>query len=360
MKKNEPKHVAAERIIMKAISQCDVDDKIPGERIFAKDLGISYMTARKAVDKLVEKGVLYRIPKKGTFVADPKAGTKEKKSIGYFLDNSIKEGLSSPYYSMIFNALEKEAAKNDYALVYFSDINDANSVKRLKQINGVIVSCFPRIEDMIQTINRRVPIICIDNKSSDKTIPSVTIDNFNAVIEATAYLCSLGHTRIGFITGLHDSNVGNDRLAGYLGALSNCGIDEDTNLIYRGDYSFETGAEGARHLLSLDEQPTAIICANDTMAIGAKKAIGGMGLTVPADISLVGFDDINVAAQISTPLTTLAAPVEEIAHHCLALLKSMMDGGDPDNRHISLPAPLVVRDSCAAIDNIKIAASKKK
>ena len=79
------------------------------------------MTIRKAVDNLVTEGVLYKLPTKGTFVADRKTSKKKTKIIGYFLDSKIVAGLTSPYYSLIFNALEKEAAKNGYSLIYFSD-----------------------------------------------------------------------------------------------------------------------------------------------------------------------------------------------------------------------------------------------
>jgi DNA-binding LacI/PurR family transcriptional regulator len=351
MPKHELKHINAEKMIRKAISHCEIGDKIPGERVFAKDLGISYMTARKAVESLVTQGVLYRIPKKGTYVADPKSAQKKTKNIGYFLDSSIEDGLSSPYYSLIFNALEKEATKNGYALIYFSDISESHTEKKMDKIDGAIISCFPRIENIVQDINKQVPVVCIDNNAADISIPSVTIDNSSAVTEAIVYLCSLGHRHIGFITGLDDSDVGKNRLAGYLGALSSCGMGEDANLIFRGDYSYETGEKGASYFLSLDTSPTAIVCANDTMAIGAIREISKKGLKVPGDISIIGFDDISVASQMTPALTTLSAPVPEIAEHSLTLLNAMMNGIDPDNRHITLPAPLVERNTCAAIEN---------
>lgn len=355
MDKTEPKHIYAKNKIRETIRPLEIDEKIPGERVLAKELGISYMTVRKAVDNLVAEGVLYKVPKKGTYVADRKAKKVGTKNIGYFLDGGIKDGVSSPYYSMIFDALEKEARKNGYSLMYVSDISGDNLPETLKKIDGAIISCFPRIENVIQDVNKIVPVVGIDNSSPDKTIPSVIIDNFNAVVDSINYLCSLGHERIGFVTGLDDSDVGRNRLAGYLSALRSNGIDEDNDLVFKGDYSFRTGVEAADYFLSLDRPPTAIMCANDTMAIGALKEVNKTGLSVPDDISVMGFDDIDIASQMTPGLTTISAPVEEIAKHSVNLLSSLIKGIELDNSHITLPGQLILRDTCASNKKSKVA-----
>ncbi|MGB5716908.1 MAG: GntR family transcriptional regulator [Gammaproteobacteria bacterium] len=337
------KYLFAQNKIKQAIKNLKIDERLPGERVFAKELGISYMTIRKAVENLVEEGVLYKIPKKGTYVADP--DKVELKYIGYFLDSSIKAGVSSPYYSMIFSALEREASKRGYALSYFTDSAESVSQKILEKVDGVIISCFPRIENLVQKIHEKLPVVCIDNRSPDESIPSLTIDNFNSVVDSVNYLCSLGHERIGFITGLDDSDVGKKRLAGYLSALKNHGIDEDTSLIFKGDYTFETGRTGADYFLSLNTRPTAIMCANDTMAVSAIKELSRRGLKVPDDMSIVGFDNIVISSQIIPALTTVSVPFEDIAKQAVALLDSVLNDNVPEDRHMTLPCRLVVRDS---------------
>ena len=145
-----PKYLLVEDHIKKAIKDKKIIDRLPGERLLAKDLGFSYMTIRKAIDNLVNEGVLYKIPTKGTFVAHNRNSKKiETLSIGYFLDSSIEAGISSPYYSLIFNALEKEASRHGYSLTYFSDGGEHNLNKVLKKLDGVIATCFPRIENII-------------------------------------------------------------------------------------------------------------------------------------------------------------------------------------------------------------------
>ena len=351
MNKPKPKYLLVEEKITQAIKNKQIDNRLPGERTLAKEYGYSYMTIRKAVDNLVAKGILYKLPTKGTFVADRKKAKKKTKIIGYFLDKSIVAGLTSPYYSLIFDSLEKQASKYGYSLIYFSDAGDPSSLRHLNNVDGVIISCFPRIESIVHEINKHVPVVVMDNSSSDKTIPSVIIDNFNGVRQSVDYLCSLGHKRIGFMAGLEDSDVGKNRFAGYQRGLSNHGIKLNEKLVFRGDYSFESGVNGADYFLSLNNPPTAIICANDAMAIAVIREAVQRGLSVPDDISIMGFDDISVASHITPALTTLAAPIEKITELAFNMLISMINGEKTESRHIALAAEPVIRGSCAIANN---------
>ena len=346
MDKTIPKYILVEDYIKKAIKQRSITDKLPGERSLAKELGFSYMTIRKAINNLVTAGVLYKVPTKGTYVADPATNKKKTRTIGYFLDSSIKSGVSSPYYSLIFNALEKTAADHGYSLVYFTDTDYAKLGNTLRKLDGVIASCFLRIENVIQTIKEIVPVVVIDNSSADKTIPSVIIDNFSAQIEAVDYLCSLGHKQIGFMTGLEDSDVGKNRYEGYKSGLSKHAIALNDELVFRGNYSFLSGINGADYFLSLAERPTAIMCANDSMALGALNRLHEAGLQVPGEISIIGFDDIEVASQIIPPLTTISAPINQIAQRSFDMLECLITGKALENRHVALAAGLVIRQTC--------------
>lgn len=349
MNKPLPKYILVQKKIKQAIKNKKIVNKLPGERTLAKEFGYSYMTIRKAVDNLVNEGVLYKLPTKGTYVADRKTGRKKTKIIGYFLDSSIVAGLTSPYYSLIFNSLEKKASKHGYSLIYFSDIGGANSLQHMNNIDGVIISCFPRIENIVHDVNQHLPVVVMDNSSSDKTIPSVIIDNFNGVSKSVDYLCSLGHKRIGFMTGLEDSDVGKNRYAGYMSGLSNHGLTMNEKLVFRGDYSFESGAKGADYFLSLKKPPSAIMCANDAMAIATIRQALQRGFNVPDDISVMGFDDIPVASQIHPTLTTLAAPIDKITETAFNMLISLMNGEKSESKHIALSAELVTRGSCSAV-----------
>ena len=345
-----PKYVLVENHIKKAIKKKIITDKLPGERTLAKELGFSYMTIRKAIDNLVSEGLLYKVPTKGTFVSTKKKTKRNKTlNIGYFLDKSVVAGISSPYYSLIFHAIEKEASKHNYSLVYFSDVSENKLRKVLKKLDGVIATCMPRVENIIQEIKESVPVVVLDNSAADKTIPSVILDNYNADVESVDYICSLGHKRIGFMTGLADSDVGKNRYAGYQHGLSKNGLALDESLVFRGDYSFRSGLKGAEYFLSLQDRPSAIICANDSMAIGAMRWLHQVGVKVPEEMSIVGFDDIEVASQIVPALTTVAVPINEIAEISVAMLKDLMLGKPLKSHHVALPAHLAIHQTCAEI-----------
>ena len=338
-----PKYLLVEDYIKQAIKQRKIVDKLPGERVLAKELGFSYMTIRKAIDNLVGEGLLYKVPTKGTYVADQKAQKPKTRIIGYFLDSRIAGGLSSPYYSMIFNALEKQTVRNGYSLIYFTDTSESNLHTVLKKLDGVIASSFLRVETLIQEIKAIVPVVAIDNSVSDKTIPSVIIDNFSAQVQSVDYLCSLGHKRIGFMTGLEDSDVGKNRYEGYKSGLIKQGIEIDPVLVFRGNYTFGSGVSGVEYFLSQADRPTAIICANDSMALGAINKLHQEGLGVPEHMSVVGFDDIDIARQITPPLTTISVPVDEIASCAFNMLEYLIEGKTLENRHVALDAHLVPR-----------------
>ena len=340
-----PKYLLVEDYIREQIKERKITDKLPGERSLARELGYSYMTVRRAIDNLVAEDMLYRVPTKGTYVNREQRHKHKTRSIGYFLDSSIKSGLTSPYYSLIFNALEKEAARHDYTLVYFTDSESTKLKNILQKLDGVIASCFDRIEHYIQRIKDRAPVVVIDNSAADKSIPSVIIDNFSALTDTMDYLCGLGHQRIGFMTGLIDSDVGKNRLEGYKTGLTRHGLKYDRKLVFRGNYTFASGREGAAYFTSRTQTPTAIVCANDSMALGCMSQLHREGHRIPQDFSVVGFDDIEVASQVIPPLTTVAAPIAEIARQAFALLRAQIDDETPQNTHIALPAELLVRDS---------------
>ncbi|MBN2829877.1 MAG: GntR family transcriptional regulator [Candidatus Cloacimonetes bacterium] len=351
MSNKTPKYLNVKEIIKDGIRTGEIVGKLPGERVMAEMYNVSYMTVRRAITELVEEGILHKFTTKGAFVSHSKMTPKITHNIGFFLDSGIKEGISSPYYSLVFEALEKEVKKKGYSLVLFSDSDDLNPINNKKKIDGAVICCFPRIENKIQELKRMLPIVLLDNLSTDKSIPSVTLDNFNSSSQAAHYLFALGHRRIGFISGLLDSDVCNERITGYTSALVSNGIKVDEKLIYNGDYSYESGEKGADYLLSLTPPPTAIMCANDSMAIGAMKSIRERGYRIPEDVSVIGFDDIKVSSMVFPSLTTITAPIERLAERVIAMLLAMIDGVDLDYQHVILPAPLTIRNSCAKVNS---------
>lgn len=181
---------------------------------------------------------------------------------------------------------------------------------------------------------------------------NVVISNDRSAAAAMAdHLVSLGHQRIGYITGPLDMKSTTERLDGFLDELQKLGNKLDPEMIANGDYTYESGVECARKLLTKPNPPTAIFASNDEMAVGAIKAAREMGLTLPDDLSVAGFDDSILASRSYPALTTIRRPVREMAGLATAKLIAAIDGREEDARVMNMVTPfLVSRESTVEIN----------
>ena len=172
-----------------------------------------------------------------------------------------------------------------------------------------------------------VPVVVVDPRvRPPEGLLSVGATNWQGGLDATAHLVALGHRRIGTITGDDAQANALARLAGYRTALIQAGIAPDDSLVRRGDFTVDAGYEGAWHLLSLDDRPTAIVASSDDTALGALRAVREAGLRVPDDVSLVGFDDLPIAAWLDPALTTVHQPLVEMGAAAVDLLHRARSG----------------------------------
>jgi LacI family transcriptional regulator len=167
-------------------------------------------------------------------------------------------------------------------------------------------------------------------------------------MQAMNYLIELGHRRIGFISGRFDLMSAIRRLRGYEDSLAQAGIPLDPDLIVQGDFTAESGLSCARQLLSLPVPPTAIFAANDQSALGAYQAAQEAGLSIPADLSILGFDNIPDAAQAEPGLTTIDQSIQEMGKIAIQMLIKLIEGEPLENQIIKTSTRLVIRGSCRA------------
>ncbi len=191
------------------------------------------------------------------------------------------------------------------------------------------------------------PIVMVNEFVPELQLPTVHIDNLTAAYEAVDYLFSLGHRRIGCISGPEHLTLCQYRLQGYIQALSRHGIPSDGHMVFRGEVNFQTGTAGLNALISRTYPPTAIFCHNDIIAFGALSQAKKNGLSVPADLSLVGFDDIAFATFCDPPLTTVAQPSYQLGREALLLLLQQVRQQAVGNASLLLDSKLIVRGSTA-------------
>lgn len=193
-----------------------------------------------------------------------------------------------------------------------------------------------------------IPTVIVEALLEDDTagaVPCIVSDNYGGALMGIQYLYQLGHRRIAYISG-SDVYQNRMRYQGYLDALAQVGIAIEPELVRSGRWSWQSGREAAQALFHLAEPPTAIFCANDTMALGAIPALRERGIRVPEDVSILGFDDIAFAEGSRPPLTTIRQPTAEMVQLAFDLLHKSRRGETilPEN-HV-LPTRLVVRKSC--------------
>jgi LacI family repressor for deo operon, udp, cdd, tsx, nupC, and nupG len=255
--------------------------------------------------------------------------------------------IQNPFFSGVIQGIEGVAFAEGYQVLLGESQNDQQrldsyaAMLRSKTADGLILlgAALP------SHLSEKTPLVLACEYFPDHRIPAIHIDNEAAAKEATEHLLSLGHRRIGKITGPLDNPLSRDRLAGYRAALAQAGIAYDEELVAEGSFDVESGHAAMTRLLDLKVPPSAVFSSSDEMAIGALKAAREHGKRVPDDLSLVGFDGIRFADFCDPPLTTVVQPNVEIGAAAARMMISILRGGAAAPDDIVLPAQLLIRQS---------------
>lgn len=259
--------------------------------------------------------------------------------------------ITNPFFSEVIRAIEDRAQQKGYAVLLGDSRGqperEKEYIRRVEtRLADGIIQLRPDEADKANVIPD--DIAWVNACGCESTLgPRVRIDNRGAARSLVDYLISLGHTRIGVISGLKDNPHTTDRMAGYKEGLEAAGIAFDKSLIAEGDFTTWSGLSAAQHFCSMKNRPTAVFCMNDEMAIGAIQTFKANGLRVPEDISVAGFDDISYARYCDPSLTTIAQPAEEIGKLAMDMLLRLIEGEPLAQEEAILPAEFVLRKSTA-------------
>ncbi len=260
--------------------------------------------------------------------------------------------IANLFFAQLISGVEDTAAKHGFN-VLLGDTRDSASrdqefiqLVETRQADGLI-QLTPHNDKAVLPIKDVKAV----NAAGSAGTPyySVRIDNEEAAAKMVTYLVSQGHRRIGMISGLKDNLHSMARQDGYKQALENAGIAFDEELVVEGDFSFWSGFNAVKHFVNMDEQPTALFCANDEMAIGALKGLKEKGLKVPDNISVTGFDDLDMANYCDPPLTTIRQPAVRMGEEAAELLFRIIEGEQPKLTEYILPFEIIIRESTRAV-----------
>jgi LacI family transcriptional regulator len=253
--------------------------------------------------------------------------------------SSIAETLDRHGRQVVLNA--GEAVANDPVL---------QSLASQRPIGGAILILPPEPSgDLVRLSSRRFPFVVVDPRTAlPRDIPSVSAAHHAGARQLTTYLTGLGHTRIGVIAGPREWLAADARLSGHVAALADVGILLDPSLVRHDEPTTAHGYRAAGELLDSTPRPTALVAFNDKVAVGALQAASERGLSVPADVSIAGFDDLDLARATTPQLTTVRQPLQEMGRMAVSLLIRLLDRHALEALHVELATELVVRASTAA------------
>ncbi|GAA4259000.1 LacI family DNA-binding transcriptional regulator [Dactylosporangium darangshiense] len=217
-------------------------------------------------------------------------------------------------------------------------------------VRGAILILPPEpAEDLAALRDRRFPFVVVDPRTAPpRDVVAVSSAHFAGARSVSAHVVGLGHRRVGIIGGPREWSVNDGRLAGYIAPLVDVGVLPPAELMrFVTEPNEEQGHAAACELLDLPEPPTALLAFNDKIAVGALRAAAERGLRVPDDLSVAGFDDIEVSRATRPMLTTVRQPLAELGRMAVTMLLRMMGGHELDALHVELATELVVRDSTA-------------
>ncbi|GFP27828.1 LacI family DNA-binding transcriptional regulator [Candidatus Hakubella thermalkaliphila] len=264
--------------------------------------------------------------------------------------------ISNPFFTSVIRGVEDIAYKHGYNLILCNTDENLEKEKlylqvlRGKMVDGLIISPAVTKSEGIRELLRRHPnVVFMDRKVEEPEVICARVDNVKGTKMAIDYLLQLGHKDIAIISGPLNVTSGVERYQGYVAALKEAGLEPRLQHTKIGTFRQESGYKLAQELLDLERRPSALFVANNVMTIGALLAIRERGLSIPDDISVVGFDDMDWAVLANPPLTTVAQPTYEMGVKAMELLIRQMHKEKIDQKEILLSPELRVRESCKKI-----------
>lgn len=262
--------------------------------------------------------------------------------------------INNPFFPEIVKSIETSAFDHGYNVILFNTNYDvrrsADYVRRLIELKvaGVAMMTAELDSSLIKELeSKEVRVVFNDLGIVSEHMSNIVLDYSTGIEEAVRHLVSLGHERIAHIAGTPRIRSGNIRREAFIEAMKKHLPNVKNPIIFEGDFRFEGGRLAATEILGLKKLPTAIVVANDMMALGAMQELKAAGLKIPQDISIVGFDDIAFASLCEPPLTTVCSPRVEIGRRAIEALTTLIESSNQRGVEIHIPTYLITRKSTA-------------
>jgi len=261
------------------------------------------------------------------------------------------------FYSTLVSELETELSQRGYSTIVCAYHDDAElELQKLdflinKSVDGIIMTplgAASRCPKLLRELDK--PVVMVDRACAGISCDMVLSDNYNAAAEAVRYLARHGHRKIGIVAGPEGVYTADERMAGYQAAITELELENSPSLIRRGNYSIDSGNRCLLEFLDMAERPTGVIITNYEMTIGGVIALESRKIAVPEELSLIGFDNLELAQVIKPPLTMVVQQTEAMARASVEmLLRRLANPSDKSFSTKKFPTELVVRESIKTI-----------
>ncbi|HHF6578207.1 TPA: substrate-binding domain-containing protein [Haemophilus influenzae] len=278
---------------------------------------------------------------------------RETKTIGLLVTAT-----NNPFFAEVMAGVEQYCQQHQYNLIIAATGGDAKRLQQNlqtlmhKQVDGLLLMCGDSRFQADIELSISLPLVVMDwwftELNADKILENSALGGYLA----TKALIDAGHRKIGIITGNLKKSVAQNRLQGYKNALSEAKITLNPHWIVESHFDFEGGVLGIQSLLTQSSRPTAVFCCSDTIAVGAYQAIQQQGLRIPQDLSIMGYDDIELARYLSPPLSTICQPKAELGKLAVEALLQRIKNPNENYRTLVLEPTCILRGSISTPSNI--------
>ncbi len=264
----------------------------------------------------------------------------------------VVSDIDNPFFTSVVGGAEQVLRAAGYTLILANSDEDEQiewehlAELRAEGVAGVILAPTGKDSRKYDQLNESgLLLAAIDRIPHNFRLDRVTVDNVSGIMSAVDHLVEVGHAQIGFIGGLERVSTAQERQRGFEAAMRSHGLEIHPEWMQPGNFRQQGGYQAMKNILSLPERPTAVISANNLMTLGALQAIYEPGLVIPADMAIVGFDDMDWSCALNPPLTAVAQPVRELGADAAELLLNRLANPQAPPRHVILETRLVVRQS---------------
>jgi LacI family transcriptional regulator len=266
----------------------------------------------------------------------------------------IVADISNPFFAEISRGIEDRARENGYHVIFSSTDDDPKNLEscvrmmREMGVDGFIIAAVSLKEPIVdELLDQEIPVVLINRRIKKSNVNYVVVDNYKGAYLAVEYLINIGYKKIGIISGRSSVSTGKERLQGYRKGLLDHGLKFKKEYSSQGPFTEEHGKKAAKKMLTLKNRPEAIFAASDNIALGVMNAAGELGLKIPEDLAIVGFDDTIFSSNSKIRLTTVSQRKYEMGERGVQILIDLIENQQSDYiNKVVLEPRLIIRESC--------------